>query len=261
MQDSKYSRTSISSPGGSVRPLPPLPPTPPPYLSSPYNVTSNKNSTPQSSVYNQTSVGTTELPQSTTDARLGSLSTSGARINNYTPPVMPHLVFNRPVSIPANFFGSTPTQQAENILQNISMPQSSIQSIHSMAQLQPLQPPQLPRPPQPPQHLRPPIQVSQQLELGMSLQSTVQMQMQSLQMLQQPQVSSMHMFHQSHQQDVPHPQQQQHVEHTPPPVMKTSVDNASQQQQDSGMSLHEYFKSPEAIQVFSHLRKISMFFY
>lgn len=258
MPDPKYSRTSISSPGGSARPLPPLPPTPPPYLSSPYNITSNKTSTPQSSIYNQMSVGITEHPQSTPDSRLGSLSASGARINTYPPPVLPHLVF-RPGSIPANFFGNMPTQhQAENILQNLSMP-PSIQSIHSAAQLQPLQPPQLPRPPQPPQHLRPPIQASQQLELGAPLQSNVQMQMQSLQVLQQPQVSSMHMFHQSQQQEASHAQQQQHVEHTPPPVMTSTVDNASQQQ-DLGMSLQDYFKSPEAIRVFVFFIKFSMSF-
>lgn len=254
MPDSKYSRTPLSSPSGSARPPPPLPPTPPPYSSSPYNLTSNRTSTSQSSVYNQTSVGTVELPQSTapsTDARLGNLSASGARINTYPPPppVLPHQVFSRPGSIPSSIYGNMPTQQqGESLpifLQNLHIPQSSMQSIHSVAQLQPLQPPQLPRPSQPPQHLRPPIQASQQLEQG-----TVQMQIHSLQMLQQPQVSSMHMFHQSQQQEFSHAQkqQQQHVEHTPPQVTSTTVDNASQQE-DSGMSLHEYFKSPEAIQV------------
>ncbi|XP_015900411.3 protein virilizer homolog isoform X2 [Ziziphus jujuba] len=252
MPDSKYSRTSLSSPGGSARPPPPLPPTPPPYSSNPYNLTPNRTSTSQSSVYNQTSVGTTELPQSTTplnDSRLGSHSTSGARINTYPPPPLglPHLVFSRPGSIPSGIYGNMPTQQqGENlpsVLQSLSIPQSSMQTIHSVAQLQPLQPPQLPRPPQPPQHLRPPVQASQQLEQG-----TVQMQMHSLQMLQQPHVSSMHMFHQSQQQEFSHVQkQQQHVEHAPQQAMSTTVDNASQQQ-DSGMSLHEYFKSPEAIQ-------------
>ncbi|KAJ4822646.1 hypothetical protein Tsubulata_050472 [Turnera subulata] len=60
MPESKYSRNSISSPGGSAGPHPPLPPTPPPFSSSPYNIPTVKASTSQSSAYNS---GTSELPQ------------------------------------------------------------------------------------------------------------------------------------------------------------------------------------------------------
>ncbi|KAJ7957710.1 Embryo defective protein [Quillaja saponaria] len=229
LPDSKYSRTSASSPGGHNRPPPPLPPTPPPFASSPYNIPSAKISVSQPSLYNQTTIGGTELLQASAtpsnDARLGS----GTGLSSYPPPpLMPSLGFSRQASVPFNIYGSTLNQQqGENpasILQSISVPQSSIQSIHSLAQLQPLQPPQLPRPPQPPQHLRPPLQASQQLEKGVSMSSSVHMQGHPLQMLQQPQVSPIH-----------HATQQQ-------------ADAASQQQQDPGMSLHEYFKSPEAIQ-------------
>lgn len=247
---STSSRNSVSSPNGATRPPPPLPPTPPPFSSSPYNLTSNRTIS-QSSVYNHTSVGATELPQSSTapsnDARLGGLSVSGARVNTYSPPsLVPHMVF-RPGSNSMSLYGSIPTQlQGDNasILQNLSIPQA----IHSLAQLQPLQPPQLPRPPQPPQHLRPPLQASQQLEQGVSLQNQVQMH--PLQILQQPQVSPMHAYYQSQQQEFVHVQQQQQVDHSQLQAMHQSGDASSQQQQDPGMSLHEYFKSPEAIQVF-----------
>lgn len=230
MPDSKYSRTSISSPSGSARPPPPLPPTPPPF-SSPYNLTSIKTSTSQSSVYNQTSVGTT-YP---------------------LPPLMPSLAFNRPGSIPMNLYGSSPNQQLgenpQSILQSLNIPQSSIPSIHSIAQLQPLQPPQLTRLPHPPQHPRPPIQASQQLEQGVSMQNQTQMQVHPLQMLQQSQISSFNNYYQS-QQEFSQAQQQQQLEHAQQHALYQQGDVGIQQQQDPGMSLHEYFKSPEAIQVF-----------
>ncbi|KAM0980773.1 hypothetical protein COP2_014310 [Malus domestica] len=233
---STSSRNSISSPSGTVRPPPPLPPTPPPFSSSPYNLTPNRTIN-QSSMYNQTSAGTTELPQSST-------TPSGARVNTYSP--SPHMVF-RPGSNSMGLYGSIPTQlQGDNatILQNLSIAQSSIQAIHSLGQLQPLQPPQIPRPPQPPQHLRPPMQASQQLEQGVSMQNQVQMH--SLQILQQPHVSPMHAYYQPQQQEFAHAQQQQQVDHSQQQAMHQSGDGISQQ--DPAMSLHEYFKSPEAIQ-------------
>lgn len=240
-QDTKYLRTTISSPSGSSRHHPPLPPTPPPFSSSPYHLTSNRTST-QSSVYNQSM----ELPQSSTapptDARLGGLSSSGSRANDYPPPLQPHSVYSRSGSIPVSLYRNIPMQQQGenpvNILHNLSAPLSTIPSVHSLTQLQPLQPPQLPLPPQPPQHLRPPIQASQQLDHGMPLQSPLQMPLHSLQSPQQPQISPVHTFHNS-----PH----QHVQ---PQAINPPCDPAILQHQDPGMSLHEYFKSPEAIQVF-----------
>ncbi|KAF2323826.1 hypothetical protein GH714_042411 [Hevea brasiliensis] len=238
VSDSKYLRASISSPSGSAGPHPPLPPTPPPFSSSPYNLPSLKASTSQSSVY---PVGTTELPQTSIspiiDARFGNISVTGGGLTSYVPPpLMPPLVFSRPGTIPATPYGSTPIQQqGENptIMQNIPIPQSSIQSIH---QLQPLQPP-LQRPPQPPQHLWPPVQSSQQLEQGVSLQNSVQMH--QLQILQQPQISPMHTHYQS--------QQQQQVEHGQPQVPHQQGDAANRHQQELGMSLQEYFQDPKAI--------------
>ncbi|XP_028185575.1 protein virilizer homolog [Glycine soja] len=232
--DSKYSRTSVSSPGGPNRIAPPLPPTPPPFASSQYNLPIVKASASQPSMYNQTSIGATELSQA-------SIASSGARLSSYPNPSMMSVGFSRPASMPLTMFGnSLNQQQTENqpsMLQSVSVPPSSFQSMHSVSQLQP---PQLPRPPQPPQLLRPTVQALQQLEQGMGLQSNVQVH--QLQMLQQSQVPSMQTNYQTQQQQFSHEQQQQ-VEYTQQPG-----NCQSQQQQDAAMSLHEYFKSPEAIQ-------------
>ncbi|XP_061352385.1 protein virilizer homolog [Gastrolobium bilobum] len=235
MPDSKYSRTSASSPGGPNRLAPPLPPTPPPFASSSYNLSSVKTSASSPSLYNQTSVGTAELSQA-------SVAPSGSRMSSYPlNPSMLSLGFSRPASMPLTLFGN-PTNQQQNenqpsILQSVSIPPASFQSMHSITQLQPLQPPQIPRPPQPPQLLRPPVQALQQLEQGMAVQSNAQVH--QLQMLQHSQVSSMQAYYQTQQQQISHEQQQQ---------PQQSGDSQSQQQLDAGMSLHEYFKSPEAIQ-------------
>ncbi|XP_017414401.1 protein virilizer homolog isoform X2 [Vigna angularis] len=234
MPDSKYSRTSVSSPGGPNRVAPPLPPTPPPFISSQYNLSSIKTSGSQPSMYNQTSMGTTELSQA-------SIASSGVRLSSYPNPPMG---FSRPASMPLTMFGNAPNQQQTesqpNILQNVSVPPASYQSMHSVTQLQPLQPPQLTRPPQPPQ-LRPPVQALQQLEQAVAVQSNVQVH--QMNMLQQSHVPSMQTYYQTQQQQFSHEQLQPHVEYTQQPG-----DGQSQQQPDAGMSLHEYFKSPEAIQ-------------
>ncbi|XP_028787721.1 protein virilizer homolog [Neltuma alba] len=250
LSDSKYARTSVSSPGGPSRPPPPLPPTPPPFASSPYNLPTGKASATQPSVYGQTSIGTAEVPQASVapsnDAWLGSHSASGVRLSSYPlNPLMPSLGFSRPSSMPLTVYGSTPNQQHSEIqpsnMQGVSIPPASFQSMPSVTQLQPLQPPQLPRPPQPPQHLRPPAQALLQLDPGMSVQSGVQVN--PMQMLQQPQASSMQTYYQTQPQEFSQAQQQRQAEH-----LQQSGDAQLLEQQDAGMSLHEYFKSPEAIQ-------------
>ncbi|XP_030553813.1 protein virilizer homolog [Rhodamnia argentea] len=238
-----------SSPSRSIRPLPPLPPTPPPFLSSPYNMPPIKAST-QSSGYVQTSIGMTEFPRApvmpATDLQH---SAAGPRLSYPPPPLMPPLVFSRPASVPVNFYGNNTMQQhGENqpsILQNFPLSQSPMQSVHTVAQLQPLQPPQLPQVPQPPQHLRPLAFSSQQPEQGSSLQNPVQ-QGHQLQALQQSQVSPMHAYIQS-QQDLSHGHPRQEVEHARLQVPHQQGDT-SNQQQDLGISLYDYFKSPEDIQ-------------
>jgi hypothetical protein len=145
-------------------------------------------------------------------------------------------------------YGNAPNQQQNDnqpsFLQSISVPQASFQSMHSVTQLQPLQPPQLSRPPQPPQLPRPPVQALQQLEQGMAIKSNVQVH--ELQMLQQSQVSSMQTYYQTQQHQFSHEQQQQQVQNS-----QQTGDAQPQEHSDVGIKLHEYFSSPEAIQVFS----------
>ncbi|KAI3455235.1 hypothetical protein Pfo_011898 [Paulownia fortunei] len=119
-------------------------------------------------------------------------------------------------------------------------------SIPSFTQLQRLQPPQIPRPPS--QHLRPPVPVSPQSEQGSSLlQGSLQIPAQSSQVLQQPQVSLAYVYYQTQQQEnVLHSLQQKQIDLSQR-ILDLPGDGTSQQQ-DSGMSLQEYFKSPEAIQ-------------
>ncbi|XP_009631269.1 protein virilizer homolog isoform X1 [Nicotiana tomentosiformis] len=253
LRDSKFGRTSLSSPGGSVRPLPPLPPTPPPYAISLSNLSSLKNPTSQSQFYNQ-SVGSNELQQTSlthsSDVRPGNLSASGPILTSYPPPPLaPPLLFNRPGSVPVSLYGSSSVPYHVEKLPSISQHLPAIHSIPSVTQLQPLQPPQLPRPPQ--QHLRPLVPASPQSEQsGPLLQSPLhmQMQMQPPQVLHQAQVSPAHVYYQTQQQEnVSHSLQQQQIEHSLAQVPQLHGDSVTQQQ-DSGMSLQEFFKSPEAIQ-------------
>lgn len=247
LPDSKFGRTSLSSPGGSVRPLPPLPPTPPPYTISLSNLSSLKNLTSQTPVYNQ-SVGTNELQQTShahsSDLRPGNVSASGPILTTYPPPPLaPPLLFNRHGSVPVNFYGSSSAPYHNEKLPSISQHLPAIHSIPSVTQLQPLQPPQLPRPPQ---HIRPIVPASPQSEQSVPLlQSPMHMQMQSPQMLHQPQVSPSHVYYQTQQQE--NSLQQQQIEHSLSQVPQQQGDIVTQQQ-DSGMSLQDFFRSPQAIQ-------------
>jgi len=248
LPDSKFGRTSLSSPGGSVRPLPPLPPTPPPYTISLSNLSSLKNLSSQTPVYNQ-SVGTNELQQTShahsSDLRPGNVSASGPILTTYPPPPLaPPLLFNRHGSVPVSFYGSSSAPYHNEKLPSISQHLPAIHSIPSVTQLQPLQPPQLPRPPQ---HIRPIVPASPQSEQSVPLlQSPMHMQMQSPQMLHQPQVSPSHVYYQTQQQE--NSLQQQQIEHSLSQVPQQQGDIVTQQQ-DSGMSLQDFFRSPQAIQV------------
>ncbi|KAF5772922.1 putative protein virilizer [Helianthus annuus] len=226
---SDYSRTSHPSSGGSVRPQPPLPPTPPPYTAA-TSLSSLRTSTPPSSVYNQSNIGSSELMQGFAPSNMTNLSYP-------PPPLMPPMIFNRP-AVPYNIYGNTPTpNQGEN---QSTLPQSypmGLSSLQPMTQLQPLQPPQLPRPPQPPpQHLRPPVSASTQSD---------QMQVQQLHMVQPGNV-----YYQSmHQESFSHAQQQQQRLDPQMQVQHQQGQSSNLQQQDaSALSLQHVFSSPEAIQ-------------
>lgn len=252
---SEYARTSLPSSGGSVRPQPPLPPTPPPYTAA-ASLSSLRTSTPPSSAYSQSNIGSSDLLQGFAPSNMTNLSGSGPLLTSYPPPpLMPPMLFNRP-GIPFNLYGTSPTanqgENHSNLSQSFPIGLSSI--IQPLTQLQPLQPPQLPRPPQqqqqPPQHLRPPIPASTQSEQGMS-SSSVQMQVQQLQMVQPSLGSSAHVYYQTMQQEnFPHTQQQQQQQqhhHRLDPQPQGNSSNL-QQQDASALSLQHVFSSPEAIQ-------------
>ncbi|XP_048500624.1 protein virilizer homolog isoform X2 [Beta vulgaris subsp. vulgaris] len=221
MLDSRYARTTHSSPGGSNRPLPPLPPTPPPFSTTPLNLPS-RSSASQSSVYAQNNTGVNEVSQ-------------------FAPPPLMPPGFNRPSSMPFTMHGNIPVQQSDNVTgvaQNSNASQPPMQSMQPLPHLQPLQPPQLPCP-QLPHQLRPPMQNPLHTEQrGSASQSHVQPQ----QILQQSQMSPYHLYYQNQLQDnFPHSQQQLQVAHH-------QGEAVTQQQVDSSMSLQQYFSSPEAIQ-------------
>lgn len=257
LPDSKYGRTSLSSPGGSgsARPHPPLPPTPHPHSMNPSTISSSKNPASQSLMYSQNVQGGIEFQQSSiassSDIRLNNYSASGAMPTSYAPTsLLPPMLFSRPGSIPVGLYGSGQSHHLESmpsISQNNPISLPSMHALPSLGQLQPLQPPQLPRPAT---HLRPVVPASSQQEQAGSLgQSPLQMQMLPLQVLQQPQISPVHIYYQTPQsENVSRISQQQQVEHSQAQVLRQPGDVMSQQQ-DPGMTLQEYFKSPEAIQV------------
>ncbi|XP_022842441.1 uncharacterized protein LOC111366041 isoform X1 [Olea europaea var. sylvestris] len=232
LPDSRFGLTSHSSLGRSSRPPPPLPPTPPPYSFNPSAISSFKNPNSQSPLYIQ-AVGSSEHQQNpiapSMGTGLGNLSASRTMLTSYTPPPSVQPLHFRPSSVPINLYGnSLVPHHGENlpsISQNLPMSLPPFHSIPPLTQLQPLQPPQ---------HLRPSIPASPQ-EQGMSvLQSPLKVS----------HLSPAHMYYQTLQQDnAAHSSQQ--VEQSR--VQHQHADSTSQQQ-DPGMSLQEYFKSPEAIQ-------------
>ncbi|XP_011094238.1 uncharacterized protein LOC105173993 isoform X2 [Sesamum indicum] len=248
LSDPKFGRTSLPSPLGSTRPPPPLPPTPPPYSAS----SSLKNSTSLSPQYFQT-VSNSELQHASAAPPVDgmvNLSASRTMITSYPPPPLMQPLLFRPSSMPVGLYGNSLVphhgENLANVSQNLPMSLPSVQAIPALTQLQPLQPPQIPRPP--PQHLRPPVPASPHSEQGATLlQSSIQIPAQPSQVLQQPQVSPAHVYYQTQQQEnVSQSLQQQQVDRSQR-SLQPSGDGASQQQ-DSGMSLQEYFRSPEAIQ-------------
>ncbi|CAA0831811.1 embryo defective 2016 [Striga hermonthica] len=213
MPDMKFGRQSLSSPlGPTTRPPPPLPPTPPPYSSN----SSLKNSASPSPQYFPTVRNTTDLQQASAQ----------------------RLLF-RPGSMPVNLYASNlvphPGDNLPSIPQNLPVSLPSLHPIPNLTQLQPLQPPQISRPP--PQHLRPPVQSSQPDQGVSLLQASLQIPTQPSQVVQQPQVSPAHAYYQT--------PPQESTSHSLP--QQTSGGSTSQPQ-DSGMSLQDFFRSPEAIQ-------------
>ncbi|KFK37974.1 hypothetical protein AALP_AA3G054100 [Arabis alpina] len=223
------SRGTPSS-GGPIRLMPPLPSAIPQYSCNPYASLAPRTSTVQSFGYNQTGASTTEQQQSgpAIDHQ------SGTGMISYPPTtLMQPPGFSRPSSLPVPFYGNPPHQGGDK-------PQAML-PVPSISQLPSMQISQLQRPMQPPHHGRPPIQISPASEQGISLQNPFQIPLHQMQMMQQTQVQAY--YHPPQQQEISQMQQQQQQQ-----AVQSQQGAGTSQQQDSGMSLQDYFKSPEAIQ-------------
>ncbi|KAL1211757.1 virilizer-like protein [Cardamine amara subsp. amara] len=240
-QSSPFISHGTPSSGGPIRLMQPLPSAIPQYSSNPYASLPPRTSTVQSFGYNQAGAGTTEQQPSgpAIDHQSGNLSVSGMGMTSYPPPtLMQSPGFSRPSSLPAPYYGNPPHQGGDKLQAMLPVP--SIPQSHnsqSIPQLPSMQLSQLQRPMQPPQHVRPPIQISPASEQGVSLQNPFQIPMHQMQMMQQAQVQPYY-----------HPPQQQEYSQVQQQAIQGQQGAGTSQQQESGMSLQDYFKSPEAIQ-------------
>ncbi|XP_038985471.1 protein virilizer homolog isoform X2 [Phoenix dactylifera] len=211
----------------SAHPTPPLPPLPPPF-STPITHCPTTISGSQASLYNQGSVAAHLTPPLTpiNDTSLGIFSTPGTSIASYSPPAFtPTLLMSRPASVPGTLFSPPTLQHGQNssiLSQPVPSSQTSVQSMHPRPPPPP--PPQLPRPPQP-QHTGPPIQIPQQLHI--------------------PQLQ---FYYETQQQESLLQPLQPMLEQAQLQNPNLQVDSAPQQQEESVMTLQQYFSSPEAIQ-------------
>lgn len=231
-----------------------LPPLPPPPYSNPITHSPALHSGSPASLYNQSTsnVGTLTLPTPSliSDTGLGILPASGNNnLSAYSlPPFTPSLLINRPNSLPGSVFSSQQGQIPSNL--SHILPNSQPSSIQPRPPPPPPPPPQLPHPSQTPQQATP-IQMPQpHAEQAMPFaQSSVQLQV-PLQFQQQLHVPQMQFYYPTQQPESVLPQPSQPaVEHQQPQNQGLQVDSLSQQQKDAGISLQQYFSSPEAIQV------------
>jgi primosomal replication protein N len=140
-------------------------------------------------------------------------------------------------SMPASFFGTPlPQVQLSSALpQNISNSQPSVSSVQ----------PRPPPPPPPPQQPHP-SQALQQLGAIQLPQSAMLPQV-PLQFPNQLPIPQLQLYHQSQQESVQ--TMRQVGEQSQLQNQGVQADSFSQQQQDSGINLNQFFSSPEAIQV------------
>ncbi|XP_010906480.1 protein virilizer homolog isoform X2 [Elaeis guineensis] len=236
----------------SARPLPPLPPLPPPF-STPITHSPTTLSGSQASLYNQGTVAAQFTPPSTpiNDTSLGIFSTPETSIASYSlPGFTSALLMSRPASVPGTLFSSPTLQHGQNsLILSQPVPSSHI-SVQSMQpRPPPPPPPQLPHPPQP-QHTGPPIQVSQpHSEQVMPIQqSTIQVQVNPLQIPQQLHIPQLQFYYETQQQESLLQPLQPMLEQAQLQNQNLQVDSVPQQQKESVMTLQQYFSSPEAIQ-------------
>lgn len=228
------------SSGLPARPMPPL---------TPYSAVATQHATMNSgSPANLYSQGSVVQPSPTasiiSDSNLAMNSASGSMLaSNLLPSFASQFLMSRP-SMPTPFFG-TPLQQVQfssGLPQNISNPQPPVS-------IQPRPPP----PPPPPQQPHP----SQTLQQLGAIQLPHQDQQHSyphsailpqvtLQFPNQLPIPQVQLYHQSQQesgQTLRQVGEQSQLQN-----QGMQADSFSQQQQDSGINLNQFFSSPEAIQ-------------
>lgn len=240
--DSFTSTTSVQ--------VPPLPPVPPPFSAS-VNHSSKIFSGSQASVSNpitnagaQTHIASNNL----NNTNYGAMSVSGNSLTSYSIPMFtPPLFISRPASVSGTFFSSSSMQNIQNtssLSQHFTGSQFALQSVLP----RPLPPqPQLPRPAQ---QLALPNQLLQtQSDQAMQFQKNpVQVQVNQLQVPQHIHVPRVQLYYQAQQQESVLQPAQSTLEQVQQPAQNLQADNSQFQQKDSGMTLQQYFSSPEAIQ-------------
>lgn len=232
------------SSGLSARPMPPL---------TPYSAVATQHATMSSSspatLYNQ---GSAVQPSPTasiiSDSNLAMNSASGSMLtSNLLPSFASQFLMGRP-SMPTPFFG-TPLQQVQfssGLPQNISNPQPSVSSV----QPRPPPPPPPPQQPHPSQTLQQlgAIQLPHQDQQLSYPQSAILPQV-PLQFPNQLPIPQLQLYHQSQQESGQTLRQVGEQSQLQNQGMPMPADSFSQQQQDSGINLNQFFSSPEAIQV------------
>ncbi|GAB2264035.1 hypothetical protein Droror1_Dr00026169 [Drosera rotundifolia] len=243
MLDTRYQRTLHSSPSAPTRPLPPLPPTPPPFPP-------NSSGAPprpfysHTPTYNQPSTSITEPLHTSVGLSsdpLGNLLPSGSRLSYQSCSMLPPSNFSRSATFPVAHNGSMGAQQqpdTTHLPHTIPSLQPSIPAMQ-LSHLQPLQPPLVPRPPQPSVLAIPGLQQTD--PRNPLSHSTVQMQMQPQQAMQQSHMPQFQLHYQTQQLPQQQLQQQQQWPQQQPQQLQ-------QQLEDSSLSLQQYFSSPQAIQ-------------
>ncbi|RLN42074.1 hypothetical protein C2845_PM01G37050 [Panicum miliaceum] len=228
------------SSGLSARPMPP----------QPYSTVATQHATMSSSspatLYNQGSVVQPSPTASMiSDSNLGMNSASGSMLaSNMLPSFASQFLMGRP-SMPTSFFGTPlPQVQLSSALpQNISNSQPSVSSVQPRPPPPP-PPPQQPHPSQTLQQLST-MQLPQQDQPLSYPQSAILPQV-PLQFPNQLPIPQLQLYHQSQQESMQ--ALRQAGEQSQLQNQNVQGDSFSQQQQDSGINLNQFFSSPEAIQ-------------
>ncbi|TVU46430.1 hypothetical protein EJB05_05967 [Eragrostis curvula] len=216
--------------------------TPPPPL---YAATAAMSSCSPAALYNHGSSAIQPTPPASAISDLTSGMNSGSSLaSNLLPSFASQFLIGRP-SMPTSFFG-TPLQQVQlssGLQQNISNPVSSISS------MQPRPPP----PPPPPQQPHPSQALQQLGTIQLPLQDQPPSYAQGailsqvpLQFSNQFPVPQLQLYPPSQQEFVQPPRQVGEQSQLQSQGLQT--DGFSQQQNDSGINLNQFFSSPEAIQ-------------